>query len=164
MKGLLLSAQSWWLSISQREQRLVLVCSVVAIIGIIYWGILAPFAQRTENAQMRIQSERQLLSWVSEQADTIVEKRRAGGVVVSKQPLNQVITSSTNRFNVELIRMQPRNDQLQVWIKPIPFEFFVNWLFYLQENHGVTVENMDIDKADLSGVIEVNRLQFKRGS
>ncbi len=74
MKGLLLSAQSWWLSISQREQRLVLACSVVAIIGIIYWGILAPFAQRTENAQMRIQSERQLLSWVSEQADTIVEK------------------------------------------------------------------------------------------
>lgn len=164
MKGLLLNAQSWWLSISQREQRLVVVCSLVMIVGLIYWGILAPFAQRTELAQQRIQSERQLLSWVREQADEIVIKRQAGGVKVSNLPLNQTITSSTSRFSIELIRMQPRNDQLQVWIKPIPFEFFVNWLFYLQDNHGVTVEIMDIDKADQSGVVEVNRLQFKRGS
>lgn len=163
MKGLLLNLQSWWLSISQREQRLVIACSLVTVLGIIYWGILAPFAQRTEMAQSRIQSERQLLSWVKQKADDISQQRQAGGVVVSKEPLNRVITSSTNRFSVELIRMQPRNDQLQVWIKPIPFEFFVNWLFYLQDNHGVTVEILDIDKADQSGVIEVNRLQFTRG-
>ncbi|MCL9776450.1 type II secretion system protein M [Vibrio methylphosphonaticus] len=163
MKGLLLTAQSWWISISQREQRLVIVCSVFLILGIIYWGILSPFAMRTELAQSRIQSEKQLLSWVKEQANQITEKRQAGGVVVSKQALNQIITSSTGRFNIELIRMQPRGEELQVWIKPIPFEFFVNWLFYLQETHGVNVEIMDIDKADQSGVIDVNRLQFKRG-
>ncbi|CAH0524377.1 Type II secretion system protein M [Vibrio hippocampi] len=157
-------AQSWWVSISQREQRLVVVCALILLVGGIYWGILAPFDQRTELAQSRIQSEKQLLSWVTQQADKITEQREAGGVVVSSQPLNQVVTSSTRRFNIELIRMQPRNEQLQVWIKPIPFEFFVNWLFYLEQQQGISVEVMDIDKSDQDGVIEVKRLQFKRGS
>jgi general secretion pathway protein M len=163
MKALTLALQSWWLSISQREQRLVIICSLLLVAGSLYWGVIEPFAQRTERAQVKIQSEKQLLSWVSDQADEIVKSRQAGGVVVSKQPFNQIVTSSTQRFNVELIRMQPRGEQLQVWIKPIPFEFFVNWLSFLQDNHGVIVEALDVTRADQSGVIEVNRLQFRRG-
>lgn len=156
-------AQSWWVSISQREQKLVVICAFILVVGGIYWGVLSPFNQRTELAQARIQSEKQLLSWVTQQADEISKQRQTGGVVVSSTPINQVVTSSTNQFNIELIRMQIRDDQLQVWIKPMPFEFFVNWLVYLQQQHGITVALMDVNKAEQSGVIDVKRLQFKRG-
>jgi len=105
MTNLLNMFQAWWSSISQREQRLVVVCGVFGLIGLIYWGVLQPINARAEQAQLRIQSEKQLLSWVS----------------------------------------------------------LVDWLTFLKEKQGIEVEFMDIDRGKESGLVEVNRLQFKRG-
>ncbi|MDN3697648.1 type II secretion system protein M [Vibrio cortegadensis] len=164
MKNLLSLLQTWWTSISQREQRLVIGCSVLLTIGVIYWGLLQPLNVRAEQAQLRITSEKQLLSWVENKADEIVALRSAGGIKVSNQPLNQIISSSTRGYKIELIRVQPRNEMLQVWIKPVPFNQFLSWIAYLKDQKGVEVEFMDIDRSEKPGVIDVNRLQFKRGN
>ena len=39
----------------------------------------------------------------------------------------------------------------------------VDWLRYLKEQQGIEVEFLDIDRTDQAGMIDVNRLQFKRG-
>lgn len=163
MKNLIAQAQTWWSSISQREQRLVMSGGIIAIIGMIYWGVLQPMNQRAELAQSRIQSEKQLLTWVQDKADDISALRKSGGVSFSNQPLNQVVSSSARRYKVELIRVQPRNDSVQVWIKPLAFNQMVDWLRYLKEQQGIEVEFLDIDRTDQAGMIDVNRLQFKRG-
>ncbi|MDF4318599.1 type II secretion system protein M [Vibrio parahaemolyticus] len=163
MKNLISQAQAWWSGISQREQRLVLGCGAFAILGILYWGLLQPMSQRAELAQSRIQSEKQLLTWVQDKADDITALRKSGGVSFSNQPLNQLVSSSARRFKVELIRVQPRNDSVQVWIKPLAFNQLVDWLRYLKEQQGIDVEFLDIDRTDQAGMIDVNRLQFKRG-
>ncbi|MDF5430682.1 type II secretion system protein M, partial [Vibrio parahaemolyticus] len=83
MKNLISQAQVWWSSISQREQRLVMGCGAIAVIGIIYWGLLQPMSQRAELAQSRIQSEKQLLAWVQDKADGITALRKSSGVSYS---------------------------------------------------------------------------------
>ncbi len=108
------------------------------------------------------QSEKQLLTWVQDKADDITALRKAG-CQFSNQPLNQLVSSSARRFKVELIRVQPRNDSVQVWIKPLAFNQLVDWLRYLKEQQGIEVEFLDIDRTDQAGMIDVNRLQFKRG-
>ena len=163
MKNLISQAQVWWSSISQREQRLVMGCGAITIIGIIYWGLLQPMSQRAELAQSRIQSEQRLLAWVQDKADGIIALRKNRGVSYSSQPLNQQISSSARRYKVELIRVQPRNESVQVWIKPLAFNQLVDWLRYLKEQQGIDVEFLDIDRTDQAGMIDVNRLQFKRG-
>ncbi|EGA70855.1 general secretion pathway protein M [Vibrio sinaloensis DSM 21326] len=163
MKALLGPLQNWWSKISLREQRLVMICSLFVVLGGVYWGLIQPVAERAEAAQMRIQSEKQLLSWVKDQADTISQLRTQSGQVVSGQPLNQAVSSSARRYKVELVRVQPRGEQLQVWIAPMPFNQFVEWITALQENHGILVSFLDIDKGDSEGVIEVKRLQFTKG-
>lgn len=163
MKALLGPLQNWWSKISLREQRLVMICSLFVVLGGVYWGLIQPVAERAEAAQMRIQSEKQLLSWVKDQADTISQLRTQSGQVVSGLPLNQAVSSSARRYKVELVRVQPRGEQLQVWIAPMPFNQFVEWITALQENHGILVSFLDIDKGDSEGVIEVKRLQFTKG-
>ncbi|ELV8555973.1 type II secretion system protein M [Vibrio fluvialis] len=157
------SLHTWWSSISQREQRLVLVCGGLLLLGILYWGVLRPLQQRSDAARARIVSEQQLLQWVQATADDIVTLRRQGGVVGTAQPLNQVISSSTRQFNIELIRVQPRGEMMQVWIQPLPFSQLVSWIAYLKEKQGVDVEFMDLDRGKVPGVVEVKRLQLKRG-
>ncbi|MBR9875178.1 type II secretion system protein M [Vibrio sp. J1-1] len=163
MKNLISQVQTWWSSISQREQRMMMGCGVLVIVGLIYWGILQPMSQRAELAQSRIQSERELLAWVKDKADDITALRKSGGVTYSNQPLNQLVSSSARRYKVELIRVQPRNESVQVWIKPLAFNQLVDWLRYLKEQQGIEVEFLDIDRTEQAGMIEVNRLQFKRG-
>ncbi|MCL9780319.1 type II secretion system protein M [Vibrio sp. S4M6] len=163
MEKLLEPAKAWWSSISQREQRLVIVCSVVFAVYLIYSAILQPLSDASQTAHMRISSDRELLTWVKEKADQITELRAQSGVATSSQTLNQIISSSTRRFNIELIRVQPNGDMLQVWTQPLPFKQFVSWLDYLSEKQGVNVAFMDVAKTDTPGVIQINRLQFKRG-
>ncbi len=155
---------AWWNSISQREQRLVAGGSIVLMLGALYWGIISPLEQRAENAKARINSEQQLLVWVKNSANSIVSLRGTTGASAtpSTQPLNQVVSSSTARFKVELIRMQPRGDSLQVWIQPIPFNQLVNWLAYIQAQQGIDVEFLDLSRTETLGQVEVNRLQLKR--
>lgn len=163
MNNLLTSLQAWWLSISQREQRLVVACGLVVVLGGVYWGIVQPITDRANSAQLHIQSEKQLLTWVQNKGDEISALKANGGVTVSSMPINQAVSSSVKKFNVELIRVQPRDDQFQVWISPMPFNQFVSWLAYLQDSYGIEVVFLDIDKGDQDGVVKVNRLQLGRG-
>ncbi|GLT13118.1 type II secretion system protein M [Vibrio algivorus] len=155
----------WWHSISVREQRLVLVCCGLFAVGFLYWGILQPLSDRTEQAQMRLNNEKQLLGWVTQSANHIVTLRAQTGSkgVQRSQPLNQVVSSTATRFNIELIRMQPRDDMLQVWIQPVPFNNLINWLAQLRDQYGLQVLFLDINRSDKAGMVEVNRLQFQRG-
>ncbi|UUM30517.1 type II secretion system protein M [Vibrio japonicus] len=163
MSALLNSVQNWWRQISGREQRLVIVCTILLVFGGLYWGLVQPVLQRAEAAQQSIQSEKQLLTWVKEKADEITSLRGQSGQVVSSTPLNQAVSSSARRFNIELLRVQPRDEQLQVWISPLPFNRFAEWMAFLQDTQGITVTFLDIDKGDQNGVVEIKRLQFTKG-
>ena len=163
MDKLVASFKIWWQSISLREQRLVLICGGLLVIGVGYWGILEPMSQRSTQAHNRLVSEQQLHNWVQNKADQIVQLRAQSGLATTTQPLNQVISSSAGRFNVELIRIQPRDQMFQVWIQPLEFNQLVSWITYLKEQQGVEVEHFDVARTEQAGVVEVKRLQFKRG-
>ncbi|ENM5932267.1 type II secretion system protein M [Vibrio mimicus] len=164
MKELLAPVNAWWRSVTPREQKMVMVTGALVVLAIAYWGIWKPLDERTTQAKARVQTEKQLLNWVSENANDIVTLRTQGGnEAVSNQPLNQVITNSTHQFNIELIRVQPRGEMMQVWIQPLPFSQLISWIAYLQERQGVSVDVIDIDRGKVNGVVEVKRLQLKRG-
>lgn len=163
MNKLLASLQVWWLRITPREQRLVMVGGVALIIGILFWGIYQPMVQRAELAQNQLRTEKQLLSWVQNKADDIVALRGNGARALSPLPFNQAVSSSARRFNIELVRVQPRGEEMQVWVQPLPFNQLVSWLEYLQQNHGVEAQFLDIDKIERVGVVDVKRLQLSKG-
>ncbi len=164
MNNLIAPLHNWWQGNSPREKRMVTICAVFVFFAVVFWGVLKPLNERSALAKSRIQSEQQLLEWVTNRADEITLLRQQGGIVRSSEPLNQVITTSTRRFNIELIRVQPRGEMMQVWVQPIPFSKLVDWIAYLKEKQGVDVEFIDIQRGKQPGLIEVQRLQLKRGA
>ncbi|CAM3724091.1 type II secretion system protein M [Vibrio aquimaris] len=163
MKQLLTSIQLWWMKTSQREQHMLMVCGAFLFLGILYWGIVQPVIERADAATQRIQNEKQLLSWVKDKADSISQLRANGGMSSSNLPLNQSISSTASRFGAELVRVQPRGDELQVWVQPMPFNRLIDWMTFLKESHGVSATFMDIDKGEQEGTVEIKRLQFVKG-
>ncbi|NLS14477.1 type II secretion system protein M [Vibrio sp. SM6] len=163
MNNLLIPLQTWWRSITPREQRLVGAGGGLALLGLLYWGLIAPLQSAVATAQQQKINEQQTLAWVEQKADEIVKLRASSGMAVSAQPLNQVVASTAGRYRIELVRVQPRDEMLQVWVQPAPFSQLIDWLAFLQETQGVSVEFLDIDRDAQSGVVKVARLQFKRG-
>jgi len=50
-----------------------------------------------------------------------------------------------------------------VWVQPLPFNQLVSWIEYMQTHHGIEVLFLDIDKSNRAGVVEVKRLQLRKG-
>jgi general secretion pathway protein M len=156
-------ASQWWQGITNREKSLVITLSCLLVIATLYWGIVAPLQTQHANAVQRLTSEKQLYSWVEDKANQITQLRAERGQVrVSNQPLNQVVSSSVKRYSIELQRVQPRDEALQVVVAPVAFNTLVQWLEFLQQQYGVNVEFMDINQTDVEGVVEVKRLQLAR--
>ncbi len=150
-----------WLSLSSRERALTLIMIVSLLVGGVYWGIIAPLQQRTESVNQRLTLESQQLDWVKAKADEIVLLQASSGRPSSvNRPLNQVVSSSVRRFNIDLLRVQPRGQSLQVSIKPVAFNNLIQWLDFLQTQYGVSVEFVDINATTTEGEVEVARLQL----
>lgn len=157
--------KQWWSSTSQRERRMLIAAGVILLIGCFYWLIYQPLNSKIELANNQLRSEQALNSWVVEKANAITTLRRQGGVgrKVSDQPLNQIISVTASRHRVELVRMQPRDQMVQVWVQPLAFNNLVDWLDDLKTNQGLNVLYLDIKASDTPGMVEVDRLQLERG-
>lgn len=156
---------AYWQGLSRREQRLLAVASAVILLGTLYWGVVSPLQAKAEQAEKSVISERNLLSWVNSKAAEIEALRRATGdrSQASALPLNQSVTTSVKRYNLEIVRLQPQQEDIQVWLKPMPFNALISWLDDLSVNHGVQVKFIDVGKTETPGVVDVKRLQLGRG-
>ena len=153
--------KQWWLALSLREKRLVIIAAVALSIATLYWGVLQPLQQREQIAQSRVQSEKQLYLWTEQQVQKIIDQ---GGIQkgVSNQStgsLNSVVTRSLKRYKLELVRLQPRGDKLDVWLKPTEFNNLLQWLDSLQQQ-GIMINFIDLDRSDASGMVDIKRLQL----
>ncbi|MGF1762490.1 type II secretion system protein M [Aliivibrio kagoshimensis] len=157
--------RTWWSNLSNRERNLLLVAVFFLLFATLYWGLLKPLSNKSVMVESRLNSEQKLLTWVEKRADAIVALRGSNQSTTLDRfkPLNQVIPASSKQFNIELIRMQPRDNKVQVWIKPVPFSSLIQWLAYIKETEGVEVEFLDIKRTDIKGVVELSRLQLGRG-
>nr|WP_249199329.1 type II secretion system protein M [Photobacterium sp. GJ3] len=140
---------------------------IALVIAVLYWGIWQPMAERADRAEKQLVKEQELLAWVNQTANNIIKLRAQTGTTaaVNSQGLNQVVNETTRRFRIELIRMQPqqRDDSVQVWVQPLPFNTLMNWLSFLRDEHGIEAQFLDVSKTPQAGVVEVNRLQLGRG-
>ncbi|ATF09486.1 type II secretion system protein M [Candidatus Enterovibrio altilux] len=155
---------AYWQRLSRREQLLLNTTSGALLLGAFYWSIISPLQNRTEQAQQRLSSEKILLTWVTAKATEITTLRAATGnnAQVMALSLNQAVTASVKRYDLEIIRLQSQQDELQVWLKPIPFNTLLIWLNFLATSHDIQVKSLNLSKADMDGVVEVKGLQLGR--
>lgn len=146
--------------LSDREQKLVLLCGVFLVVGIFYFAIWNPLNQGITQAQAKKDSQQELLVWIKQNAAKARQLRRAGGGTSQfSGSLAQAVSQSAARFDIPVSRMQPINDELQVWVEQAPFNAVLAWLNQLEER-GISILQVDISETDEPGLIKIRRLQL----
>ncbi len=161
MKAILI----YWQGLDRREQHFAIIGSVLFLLCILYFGLVSPLQSKGEQANRDLTSERNLFSWLSNKAGEIeiLRAKTGNSTQVSTLALNQAVTESVKPYNLEIDRLQPQQNELEVWLKPMPFNSLLKWLDHLSSKYGVQVKFIDISKTDTQGVVEVKRLKFGRG-
>lgn len=151
--------KKWFSSISEREQKLVIAASIIAVIGLFYFLVWSPLHNAVDSQRAALISEKQTLVWAKEQASRAQVLRQSSSRAAFSGSLTQLINQTTRSANIPVSRMQPQGEELQVWIDSVPFNNLVAWLETL-EKRGVKIIQSDLSEVDQQGFVQVRRLQL----
>ncbi|PJG58894.1 GspM family type II secretion system protein ExeM [Aeromonas cavernicola] len=156
--------QRWWQQMTTREQRLVAIGGGLLLVGICYWTIWQPITNRIEERARQVQNQQQTLAWLKEKGQIVLAMQGGQGRQIDTSgTLEGVVNRTAFNQKIEIARLQPQGNALQVWIDTVPFESLLLWLATLVERHGVDVEVIEIARENLApGQVKVRRLQLSR--
>lgn len=147
-------------SLTEREQKLVLLSTVVAVIALLYFGIWAPLNESIERERRLLSSQQALLEWVE---DTVTRARQlragSGANKAFSGSLAQAVNRMSAQHNIAITRMQPQDEELQVWVDEAPFNDVLAWLQSMEKS-GILILQADITEANTPGYINIRRLQL----
>ena len=156
--------QSWWRGISAREQRLVAVGGSVLLIGLFYWAIWQPVANRIAERERQVVNQQQTLAWLKEKGQEVLAMQGGQGRQIDTGgTLDGVVNRTAFNQKIKIARLQPQGQELQVWIDTVPFDDLLIWLATLSDQYGVQVQIIELAREGLApGLVKGRRLQLSR--
>ncbi|MGL5991288.1 MAG: type II secretion system protein M [Plesiomonas sp.] len=156
----------WWKQLSLREKRLLQAGGLCLLLGVFFWGIWQPLNHNIAQQALRLRQNQQLLTQIQTSADSIRSWQQQQGKTTtagsSSQSLSQQVSLSASQNGLKVIRMQPQERSLQLWIEDLPFNQLLSWLLKLRLEQGIEVVYLDVLPTEQSGMVKVERLQLEQ--
>ena len=149
----------WFYALSEREQKMVSLAATVSVIGIFYFALWAPLNSTLVQQQVLLENQTTFASWVDEQAIRAEKLRQSASGASFTGSLTQLVNQTTRTSNIQVARMQPVGDNLQISIDEVLFSDLVAWLDVM-ERRGVVAIQSDITETNNPGYVQVRRLQL----
>ncbi|AZN33999.1 type II secretion system protein M [Pseudoalteromonas sp. Xi13] len=150
----------YWRSLKEQEQQLIMVAGGIFVVFVLVMGIFRPLNNAIFKAKKSYVTQQELLVWVDE---SIVKLKAAGNTqAISNQNISQVVNSTRSRYRITISKMQPNDNSLRLTLDSVEFNQLIEWLDELVNQHGLTVENLDLSKDDKSGFVRVSRLVLEK--
>lgn len=149
-------------SLNERERYLVIGAGTMIIISLFYLALWAPMQQSIKTNQASVASQTKLLKWVEQNANRAVQlKQSSGSSRTFNGSLPQFVNQTAAQFKIEITRMQPQNDEIQVWVDRAAFDDVLGW-FQQMEQKGINIVEADLAESDDPGMIKIRRLRLNK--
>lgn len=146
----------WWFSLAPREQKLLFIVLPLLCLGLFYWGLWQPLHLAKQRNTVALAQFQQQLVQLQQARPLLLQA--AAGVTRTGGSLAQIVTNSARSFKINVSRMQPQNEQLQLVLEDIAFDELLPWLHQLQYQNGVRLVNLDVAVTDKPGIVRVRRM------
>jgi general secretion pathway protein M len=145
----------YYARLSEREQRILLVGGVAALVLIIL-AILMPLQRHVGELTQRVEQKRDDLVWLRSMAPQLAGLRNT-----SPQPLNESLvvlvdrTARQSGLQRAVVGSQPDGD-VSVRFEQTPFDALLTWLSQLRQSYGVRVDSAVVETAASAGTVNAN--------
>ncbi|MCL1124009.1 type II secretion system protein M [Shewanella surugensis] len=150
----------WWRGLVLREQQMVAACAVVLTVGFVYWGIWTPMDNAEMDAKRSLAAQEKTLNYVKQIANRIEGLKQAKGAGKFSGSLSAVVNQTAAHFGLEITRMQPQGNKIQVWMADVPFDTLLDYVSDLVQTKGLSLDSIDLTAGDTPGYVSVRRIQF----
>jgi general secretion pathway protein M len=149
--------KAWYASLQPRERRVVGIGAIVLCALILFVGILLPLESAVSAAVKARDKRTEDLAWMRINAPEV----QAGGATLpadtGEAPV--VLVDRVGReagLGNALRGTQPSGAGVRVQLEAAPFDTMVTWLAKLDEQYGLDVESISVDRTARPGVVNAN--------
>ncbi len=151
-----------WLALNLREQRLILAMGSVVVFFLLYTLIWKPLNNNIDSATSKVSRYQKLQTLVNTETARFKSIADAGSKARSSGSLSSIVNRTAGRNQIDIARMQPKGDDIQVWVDEVSFNQLLAWLEQLSTRENISVKTIDLINADQPGVVKVRSLQLGR--
>lgn len=148
--------------LNRRDQQALLLLVVALLLAVLYLAVWKPAADFRDRAVASRDNAIALVTWIrsNEQAlENLAEQRRRGQSEAAPEDGRQLmsrVTGSAREAGLSLQRFEPSGDNaMRVWLEDAPFNQVARWLEELVGEHGITIDQASVDRADAPGRVGV---------
>lgn len=150
--------RTWYLSLQERERRVLMAGAVALAVMLLYAAILHPYFSSRQRLEQDIASQRDLITWMRPAAAQIQALR---GQQPSGMPAGQSLLAVVDKsagdagFAAALKQIQTGNDgSVRLQMQGVGFDSLVRWLGTLQQRYGITVREMTAQRSTAPGNVD----------
>ena len=147
--------RTWFFGLQQRERRVLTVGAIAVAVLILLFGLLLPLQGAVSGLNRRNAIKREDLAWMqvhqAEISSTALPAARgeAPVVVVDRTARETGLTDA-------LRATAPNGNGVRVQLEAAAFDTMVPWLVNLDENYGLAIESITLDRTARPGLVNAS--------
>ena len=152
--------KQWWRQLAEKEQRLLILMSVFIVFFLFYHLLWQPINEGLDKESKKLARHQALLSYVEQNTSRYQAALRGGGKKTATGSLSSIVNRVAQSHQINISRVQPQGDDIQVWIEQVAFNQLLLWLADLTGTNGLHVKTIDISEGNAEGTVNIRRLQL----
>jgi len=145
-------------TLQQREKNMVLLMSASILLTLLYLLLWEPVFKSLDEQHLKQQSQKKILLWMNDAQKEVQQLRSSGNSLSpqSSQPISTLVerTAISTGIRNSIFKINSdKKQQLKVQFKSVDFDRLTQWLGKLQNDYGVHVKFVSINKAEKSGMV-----------
>ncbi len=152
------SFKLWYVSQNIRDQKIIKAISAFIVICFIIILFVQPFLAKQGLYQAKL--DKSLATYESLASNAHKFKGDAASAS-SNGPILSLVTQQAKRSNINLKRFEPDGDGLRIWLEDAVFDDAIRWLEELNRKHGIQIKQINVDRSDKSGLVDLRGTLFK---
>ena len=147
--------RTWFFGLQQRERRVLTVGAIAVAVLILMFGLLLPLEGSVSGLNRRNAIKREDLAWMqvhqAEISSTALpaDRGEAPVVVVDRTARETGLTDA-------LRGTAPNGNGVRVQLEAAAFDTMVPWLVNLDENYGLAIESITLDRTARPGLVNAS--------
>jgi general secretion pathway protein M len=144
---------AWYAGLQEREQRALIIGGVTVAVMILLFGLLLPLQGALSSLNRKNATKREDLAWMQlhqQEISTAVLPPDTG-----EAPM-VVVDRTAGEFGLKDSGTAPAGNGARVHFDAAPFDAMVPWLAKLDENYGLAIESITLDRTAQPGLVNAS--------
>jgi len=150
--------RAWYLSLEQREQRILAAGAVFVVAMVLYLLLLAPYFNSRHRLEAEIAQRQVEIAWMNPAAMQLQALRgqQSSGIPANQSLLAVVSRSAADSgFGQVMKQAQTGNDgSVRVQMQGVGFDNLIRWLGTLRRQYGISVRDLTAQKTAAAGNVD----------